>query len=245
MQNSTQLPPPTPTWTEAPFELQRGGAVLHGASTGQGPAVLFLHAGREHRQVWGPVIDELLRCVSAKCVTVDQRGHGASSGVVTGLQPFADDAAAIVDWIGEPTVVVGSSLGGMAAVAAVAEKAARSSIIGLVLVDIVPDPEPAPVWMFLEQAGLLPDAKSLAEDILSRRETLRSSLMGFEGRVMLIRGELSAITDTDVERLSAYRPDAVVTTVAKAGHLIARDRPAELGQLLARTVPDWFSLRPD
>ena len=141
---------------ETSFELSRGDVVLRGTARGRGPAVIFLHAGGERRQVWTPVVDELLSHVEMTCVAVDQRGHGASSGAITGLNDFGADAAAIAHRVGRPVVLVGTSLGGYASIAALIEHAAP--IVGIVLVDVVPNPNAEAVWAFLERSGLLPAA---------------------------------------------------------------------------------------
>ena len=224
----------------SPFELRRDEAVLRGVSVGFGPPVIFLHAGLERRQVWDPVIDELLRHVEVQCVAVDQRGHGESTGSADGLQPFAEDAASLVAWVGRPSVVVGSSLGGLAAIAALAEKRVRASVIGLVMVDIIPDPDPIPVRTFLAEAGLLPAAAALADDMIGRRRELKEALVAFDGAVMLVRGGRSAITDGDVERLRSYCGRVQLASIPNASHLIARDEPVPLGRLFAQTFPAWF-----
>ena len=225
------------------FELPRGDAVLFGDAVGTGAPVIFLHAGLERRQVWTPVIDELRRALEVKCVAIDQRGHGESTGSVDGLTPVAEDAAALIEWVEQPTVVVGSSLGGMASIAAIAEASIRARVLGLVLVDILADPEPTAVRRFLHDSGLMPRAARLADDILSRGPELRNALAHFAGGVLLIRGGHSAITDDDVARLQSYCPQVQVATVPKAGHLIARDAPIELARLIAGTLPRWLGPR--
>jgi len=122
--------------------------VLRGEESGAGPAVLLLHAGGERRQVWRPVA-ELLVADGFRCVAYDQRGHGDGGGSVDALAACADDVAAMVRAEPSGCVIVGASLGGLAAVAALADPAVRARVAGLVLVDVVPCLNPDRVRGFL------------------------------------------------------------------------------------------------
>lgn len=223
------------------FELRRRETILRGVSVGRGPSVLFLHAGKERRQVWDPVMAELRRSTDLRCVAYDQRGHGESTGRASTIAPFAEDASAVLTWIGAPTVLVGASLGGLAALAAAAEASPGHRILGLVLVDIVPDPDPVPVWAFLKQEGLLPEAAGLAHDLFARGDELRQAVADFPGHVMLARAGRSALTDADLQRFLTYCPEAEVEDFPDATHLVARDVPAALGAALGRRLPRWLS----
>ena len=223
------------------FTLPSGDAVLQGTVVGSGPPVLLLHAGLERRQVWAPVVDEMLRSAELQCIAVDQRGHGESTGAVEGLADFVSDATALVEWVGRPAIIVGSSLGGYAALGALGSEAVREAVVGVVLVDVVPAPEPAGVRAFLTSSGLMPVAAELADDVLGRGNELRSLVMGFDGALMLVRGQPSAATDDDVERFMRDCPRARVESIEDAGHLIARDQPVRLGRLLSGVLPQWFA----
>ncbi|MEZ5165368.1 MAG: alpha/beta fold hydrolase [Acidimicrobiales bacterium] len=87
-------------------------------SRGSGPAVCFLHGLDSDSDVWTAVVDML---PDHRCVTIDLPGHGraptptdpqayARPSVLTGLDTVLAD-------IGEPTVLVGHSLGGYLAMA--------------------------------------------------------------------------------------------------------------------------------
>src|SRR5690349_7967424 len=97
------------------FTFVRGDVVLQGTATGSGPTVLLLHAGGEERSVWTPV-SAVLNQRDLRTVAYDLRGHGASSGQATTLAEIAADVAAMIHREPAPVVVVGASLGGLAAI---------------------------------------------------------------------------------------------------------------------------------
>jgi len=112
-----------------------------------GPSVLLLHGGGQTRHSWR----ETGRRVAASgsvAHALDQRGHGDSDWIADGsyaFPDFADDAAAVADALaartGRTPVVVGASLGGIAALlaAGAAAQAGRPPVFSaLVLVDITP-----------------------------------------------------------------------------------------------------------
>ena len=101
--------------------------------------VVFLHGGGQTRRAWGKTAD----AVSKRgwlAVTVDLRGHGESDWSPQGdysLVANAADCLSIVDQLEKPPVLIGASLGGMAAMLAVGN-GERNVARGLVLVDIAP-----------------------------------------------------------------------------------------------------------
>lgn len=211
--------------------IERPDAVLRGDATGTGPTVLMLHAGGERRQVWAPVMDVLVEA-GFRCVAFDQRGHGDSDGAASSLVPFAEDAAAMVEAQPARCVVVGASLGGFAAIAAMADPLVQEKVSGLVLVDVVPDPEPRRVRLFLAAAGLLDTRAGLVDNILGRGDSLRQIIAALDMPILLVRGTASPLTDDDVSRLIEVAPHTTVTSVPHAGHLVARDQPVALGNAI-------------
>ena len=76
--------------------------------------------------------------------------HGESeSGSAETLPAFASDVGLMIEAIDGKPVVVGSSLGGLAAVLALDDRDLQERIAGLVLVDVVPNPpaESARAWL--------------------------------------------------------------------------------------------------
>ncbi|MDQ7809460.1 alpha/beta fold hydrolase [Amycolatopsis sp. A133] len=222
--------------------LVRPGAVLRGQETGTGPTVLLLHAGGERRRVWTPVTEVLVEA-GFRCVAFDQRGHGDSDGSARALAPCADDVAAMLH--AEPTgcVVVGASLGGLAAIAALGDPAVRAGVAGLVLVDVVPDPDPGRVRRFLATGDRLDAHSELVEDILAHVPELRQVTAQLDLPVLLVRGGSgSPVTDDDADRLLRLAPHAAVTRIRGAGHLVARDRPVALAETVAAVATEWPAL---
>jgi pimeloyl-ACP methyl ester carboxylesterase len=218
--------------------------VLHGEESGAGLTMLLLHAGGERRQVWKPVVDVLVQS-GFRCVAYDQRGHGESGGTATALRPCADDIAAMIAAEPPQCVVVGASLGGLAAIAALADPAVRSRVAGLVLVDVVPDLEPDRVRRFLAAGGLLDSRTRIVEDILGRVPELREIFAQLDLPVLLVRGgDRSVLTDTDVDHLLQTSPDAVTRDIPGSGHLVARDRPVPLAEAIAEVTVSWVSSSP-
>jgi pimeloyl-ACP methyl ester carboxylesterase len=209
------------------------GVDLAGTDVGEGPAVVLLHAGGERRAVWDPVIAPLA-AAGHRCIAVDQRGHGASPA--TGADRFdsyAGDAVALCDGLGAPVVLVGASLGGFAALAAAVARPA--TVAGVVLVDVVPDPEPDHVRAVLPGVVIGDAAGSVADrlvtEILGRSGEMRAALAGIDRPVLLARGTTArSIGDAAVARYRALAPRGRLVAVAGAGHLVARDRPAALAR---------------
>ncbi|MFD0689149.1 alpha/beta fold hydrolase [Actinomadura fibrosa] len=223
-------------------QIVRPGAVLRGEELGAGPTVLLLHAGGERRRVWAP-ITEVLVDAGFRCVAFDQRGHGDSGGSPRALGPCADDVAAMIR--ADPgCVVVGASLGGLAAIAALGDPDVRASVTGLVLVDVVPDPDPHRTRRFLAASGAPEASADLVEDVLAQSPRLRQATADLRMPVLLVRGgSRSPITDDDVDRLLRLVPHATVTRIRSAGHLVARDQPAALAEAIITAITRWAALR--
>ena len=101
--------------------------------------VLFLHGGGQTRHAWGSAA-EVVAEQGWRTITMDLRGHGDSDWAPNGdysFTAFCADCVAVVDALGRPPVLVGASLGGMAAMLAEGTSD-RTVSSGLVLVDITP-----------------------------------------------------------------------------------------------------------
>src|SRR4051794_24009321 len=106
--------------------LDRGDARLIGNAIGEGPPALLLHAGGERRGVWEPVA-ERLAASGFRAVAYDLRGHGESgSAGAERLTTHAGDVAAMLGSEPVPALVVGASLGGLAALLALRDPEARA-----------------------------------------------------------------------------------------------------------------------
>ncbi|MER6299812.1 alpha/beta hydrolase [Kitasatospora sp. NPDC001539] len=219
--------------------ITRPDVILRGEEVGVGPTFLLLHAGGERRQVWGPV-SEVLVDAGYRCVAFDQRGHGDSGGRARTLSSYADDITAMVHAEPPASVVVGASLGGLAAIAALGDPAVRARVAGLVLVDVVPCLEPARVRGFLASAGLLGTHTELVEDILAQVPRLRQITAELDLPVLLVHGDNgSSLTGEDIDQLLRLAPHTAVRLIPGAGHLIARNQPVALAQVVIAATTDW------
>jgi pimeloyl-ACP methyl ester carboxylesterase len=196
---------------------------LRGESIGSGPTVVLLHAGGE------------------RAVSVDQRGHGDTGGSFgCELSVYADDVVAVVRSLGARVTLAGCSLGGLAALLAATGPEAEQHLDGLVLVDVVPDPDPVRARRHLRAARQLQPSHrrpeppwSLIEDILRRSTELRTAAAAVRAPITLIRGTSSwAIDADDQERFSELVPQTFLVTIEGSGHLVARERPGGLAEAL-------------
>ena len=117
---------------------QGAGVRLAGDQWGEGsaPPVLLLHGAGQTRHSWRTT-GSVLAAQGWHVIALDLRGHGDSDRSPAGdyrLEDFAADVAAVSRALPTPPVLVGASLGGLAALAAVARAAVPAR--ALVLVDI-------------------------------------------------------------------------------------------------------------
>lgn len=108
------------------------------------PVCLLAHGGGQTRHSWHRTA-EILAENGWYAVSMDLRGHGDSDWSPTGsylLDDFARDTIAVACHLGGP-VLIGASLGGTAALAAMGATHQDPCGRGLVLVDVAPHIEPA------------------------------------------------------------------------------------------------------
>lgn len=121
--------------------VRSGAAALAVEAAGDGPAVVFLHAGVADRRSWYPVAARLV--ADHRVVLWDRRGFGET--VVDRPERYdgVDDLTAVLDALEvERAVVVGNSMGGMLAVDVALALPDRTS--GLMLVGSAPTGAPWP-----------------------------------------------------------------------------------------------------
>ncbi len=130
-----------------PFSVDGAGEVrIVGDRRGdpQAPAVVFLHGGGQTRHSWGSAA----AAVGARGwqgITLDLRGHGDSGWAADGdyrVVSFARDVLEVLRGLPPRPVLVGASLGGFTSML-LAGELAPGIAHAVVLVDIVPDMEPA------------------------------------------------------------------------------------------------------
>ena len=215
------------------YDLESNGVRLIGEATAERPDFLLLHAGGENRYVWRPVMARLARS-GLGAIAFDQRGHGVSGGSPgDGVEAFAEDARRMLRAYPSARIVVGASLGGMAAVLALADERLQSRTAALVLVDVVPAPEPARAHSYLANQGDRIGGSPLVEDILMKSDRLLAAAERLRLPLLLVRaGGAGPLVDDDVARLRRLCPELKVAHVDEAGHLIARDAPHALAEHL-------------
>lgn len=213
--------------------LERGDDTLVGAEQGEGPAALLLHAGGERAAVWRQIGETLARH-SFRSVAYDLRGHGESSPQGAELlQTHADDVVAMLACEIVPPLLVGASLGGLAAILACARTGVRRQISGVVLVDVVPNMTASRVRSYLSELGYGLADRPIVDDVLGRIDELCATTRELtDVPTLLVRGGRSPMTNADVAGFLHLAPDAGVELVEGAGHLVAQDSPSELATLL-------------
>ncbi|MEL7320050.1 MAG: alpha/beta hydrolase [Pseudomonadota bacterium] len=225
---------------------------LTGTITGEAPDMLLLHAGGERRHVWRSVQARLARA-GFTSVAYDQRGHGESGGsVADGISAFAIDVDAMLEAHPSVQFVVGASLGGMSLLLACASPHVQTRLAGLVLVDVVPDPDPDRVRGFLSREGDGLARSPLVADILSQGPRFMAAAAALTLPVLLVRaGQKGPMSDAEVRRFREVCPQLTVAQIDAAGHLIARDAPVALAdEILAfcqgagHSLPNQISRPP-
>lgn len=105
------------------------------------PAVVLLHGGGQTRHSWSGASAALVQG-GYRVINFDARGHGDSDWSEEGSYSLDDrvaDLKAITAELRKPFALVGASLGGATAIHAVASGMSPAAVV---LVDIVPRPEP-------------------------------------------------------------------------------------------------------
>jgi flavin reductase (DIM6/NTAB) family NADH-FMN oxidoreductase RutF/pimeloyl-ACP methyl ester carboxylesterase len=182
------------------------------------PAVVLLHGGGQSRSSWRATA-RALAAAGRYVIALDLRGHGESGWAADGrydLEAFAEDIRAVLRDLPTRPVVVGTSLGGMAALAAL-DGPAEHLASGLVLVEVAPwlDPEAsartgAVLRRHAEGFATLEEALAAARELSSRRdasaEALRPHLRQDEGGRYFWRWDprfLHSFDIADLPRLEA------------------------------------------
>ena len=152
--------PPAVRRTSIPVDEERAlSALVWGEAP---PELVLLHGGAQNAHTW----DTVALALDRPLVAIDLPGHGHSDGP-SAADPGsdADVAVAIRAVAPDARAVVGMSAGGIAALGVVAR--AAELVRALVLVDIVPTPDPAMAKRITDfVAG--PETFDSFEDILAR-----------------------------------------------------------------------------
>jgi len=136
-----------PTPAAAAFNGAAGNRLVADVFGDSGPPVLLLHGGGQTRHAWTKTAQAIAR-QGYTAYALDQRGHGDSEWIADGAYAFADFAADAKTVAAELTrragvkpIVIGASLGGIAALLAESQserEGGANMFSALVLVDITP-----------------------------------------------------------------------------------------------------------
>jgi len=129
------------------------------------PPILLLHGGGQTRHAWGATARALGEA-GWHAIALDLRGHGDSDWDPHGdysLEAFVDDLLAIVAELGRPPVLVGASLGGLAAMLGAGE-IAPEAFRAVVVVDVAPKTEPEGVERIVSFMGSNRDGFATIEE---------------------------------------------------------------------------------
>ena len=144
------------------------GGVSLAADVGGDPArppVILMHGGGQTRHAWARAARELI-AEGYHVICPDARGHGDSGWAADGnyrLDAFSGDLRAIIAALARPPALIGASLGGGTALLTIGES--ESPIASaLVLVDMVPRPDPVGVSNIVRFMGANPQGFASLEE---------------------------------------------------------------------------------
>lgn len=145
--------------------VSRDQLVLAADDLGQqdAPVVILLHGGGQTRHSWSGAAKALAQR-GYRVINFDARGHGESEWSENGAYSLDDrvgDLEAIVAQLDQPFALVGASLGGATAIHAVAHAMSPAAVV---LVDIVPHPEPEGISRIVTFMRAHPDGFATLDD---------------------------------------------------------------------------------
>lgn len=148
------------------FRMNDGVTIVGDFWSTESPfVVVLLHGGGQTRHSWKGA-GRSLSAAGVATLAVDARGHGDSGWSPNGdytRARLASDIIAITENVGLPVILVGASMGGLAALLASAELS-KDQLGGLVLVDVVPRYEAAGGQRVFDFMGANADGFATLED---------------------------------------------------------------------------------
>ena len=165
--------------------------------SGDGPPLVLVHGTAADHTRWAPVLPAFEKHVSV--VTVDRRGRGESGDTDQwAIEREFEDVAAVVEWAGPDTVLLGHSFG---AVCSLEAALLTDRIQRLVLYEPAYDPELAPV------------------ELVERLE----ALLAAGERDELLRVFMSKVAGATQEQVELMRETPVWEARLAAAHTIPRE----------------------
>jgi pimeloyl-ACP methyl ester carboxylesterase len=229
------------------------------AGPAQAPPIVLVHGVAANRCAWLPLIAELQS--RHRLIALDLYGHGANRSRFS-LQAAVVAIADLCHMQTAPPTLVGWSLGGLLALRVIADEPTIASSLILTGATIQPgrllgpllvaaslgyrlgDTVPA-TWFArrLVQRRYGPAAKQMIEcgvapgdGLLALRDVAREDWLGLANRVtvpvLIANGSRDRIALPAEPRFAAAMPQASVTRIRGAGHLVPIERPGELAAAL-------------
>jgi pimeloyl-ACP methyl ester carboxylesterase len=216
----------------------QGRRIAYHVTDGAGPAVMFLGGFRSDMEgtkaLW---LESWARAQGRAFVRFDYSGHGVSGGAFEEgcIGEWAEDAAAVLDLVNGPAVLVGSSMGGW--ISLLLARAWPSRLAGLVTIAAAPDFTEDSMWDGFDDATrerLMTEGRVALPSDYGEPYVITRRLIE-EGRARLVLRRpldlpfpvrmLQGTADRDVDQAVALRllahasgPDIRLTLVKGADH---------------------------
>jgi pimeloyl-ACP methyl ester carboxylesterase len=216
----------------------QGRRIAYHVTDGAGPAVMFLGGFRSDMEgtkaLW---LESWARAQGRAFVRFDYSGHGVSGGAFEEgcIGEWAEDAAAVLDLVNGPAVLVGSSMGGW--ISLLLARARPSRVAGLVTIAAAPDFTEDSMWDGFDDATrerLMTEGRVALPSNYGEPYVITRRLIE-EGRARLVLRTpldlpfpvrmLQGTADRDVDQAVALRllahacgPDIRLTLVKGADH---------------------------
>lgn len=195
------------------------------------PCVILLHGGGQTRHSWSRAVESLLGA-GLQVINFDARGHGDSDWAPDGAYALSDRAAdlrAVVADLRVPFVLVGASLGGATAIQAVHEGLRPA---GVVLVDIVPEPDPRGIERIVGFMHGHKDGFASVDDAAAAVAAYNPQ----RARPNDTSGLMKNLRSRDDGRLYWHWDPRILDTAPTTHHIVVERATATLGELVAMPV---------
>jgi pimeloyl-ACP methyl ester carboxylesterase len=228
-----------------------GNRIVGEVFEADGPVtVVLVHGGGQTRHTWRRAA-RTLQAQGLACLSFDQRGHGDSDWIDDGnylLDSFRDDAQIVLDDWNRPSVLIGTSLGGLVSLMVAGN--GSPLVRGLVLVDTAPQLNPAEIdWLvdflggdaergFASPADAVAHLQRFFPDLAVSAESIEKGLRrGADGRwhrhwdVRVVIGPMDSVALPHEQRLhdiAALIRVPVALVRAGASHLVSDAAVARL-----------------
>ncbi|KTE33765.1 MULTISPECIES: alpha/beta fold hydrolase [unclassified Sphingopyxis] len=195
------------------------------------PCVILLHGGGQTRHSWSRAVDSLIDA-GLQVINFDARGHGDSDWSPAGAYALSDRAAdlrAVLADLRVPFVLVGASLGGATAIQAVHEGLRPA---GVVLVDIVPEPDPRGIERIVGFMHGHKDGFASVDDAAAAVAAYNPQ----RARPSDTSGLMKNLRPRDDGRLYWHWDPRILDTAPTTHHIVVEHATATLGDLVDMPV---------